>query len=193
MSPRQYDFTDILQNGLFMNQSQVGMSFDFWQVMILLPVVLLRHVLWFWPDPRLFSFFESGSLFLYRRKIITYSISYMSILYEGYRRIEWHFKENSAVKNLPCTFIRTRDLSTRVCLTSCWLVTTFNSFWFSPHRPFQVASTLRGLASAAYSLCFGCQQAFQESVQSPEFLSMNSSVWINFTKKCFVSHESTFD
>ena len=32
MSPRQYEFTDIIKNGLFMNTSQVGMVFDFWQV-----------------------------------------------------------------------------------------------------------------------------------------------------------------
>ena len=110
--------------------------------------------------------------FVYRRKIITYSISYMSILYEGYRRIEWHFKENSAVKNLPCTFIRTRDLSTRVCLTSCWLVTTFNSFWFRPHGPFQVASTLR----ASHQLLIATVLAVSKHSKSL-YRVLNSSAW----------------
>jgi len=32
MSPRQFDMTDTLANTVFMNQSQVGMSYDFWQV-----------------------------------------------------------------------------------------------------------------------------------------------------------------
>jgi hypothetical protein len=43
MSPRQYEFTDILQNGLFMNQSQVGMVFDFWQVGFFSQTSTWRH------------------------------------------------------------------------------------------------------------------------------------------------------
>ena len=50
--------------------------------------------------------------FVYRRKIITYSISYMSILYEGYRRIEWQFNEDFAVKNLAGDMTCTRNLLT---------------------------------------------------------------------------------